>query len=101
MQSQMTSLDHILLSAIAMLSSGLVGLWRYYTTRERDSAKLIFALLQRLAFERGVHPPSTKSTPTNVDAVEARALAMKELNGEIEALVKAFLNSDPPKKAKP
>lgn len=93
----MMSQETLLISAIAAMASGMVGLWRHSVSQQKDSARLIFALLQRLALERGERPPSTKSTPAHVDHVEARQLAMKELNGEIEKLVKQYLNSEPPK----
>jgi hypothetical protein len=101
----MTSLDTLLISAIVGTVAGIAALWRYAVQlnqqardAEKESSRLIFALLQRLALARGERPPSTISTSTNIDNVEAKAMALKELNGEIEHLLKEFLDSEPPTK---
>lgn len=105
----MTALDSLLIAAITALVGGIVGLWRYIIAQahsrlvdQQESARLIFALLQRLALERGEKPPLTKSSPHDLHPDEAKALAKKELNGEIESLVKAYLASElPPRMSLP
>jgi hypothetical protein len=104
----MTSLDSLLISAIIGVVSGIVALWRHTVVLNRqwqedqqENARLIFALLQRLAFERGDKPPPTVSTPQSPDHAEAKKLALKELNGELEALLRQYLSDIPPRFSKP
>lgn len=99
----MTSLETLLVSAIVALVGGIVALWRFNNrlqdergSDQREAARLVFALLQRLSLERGGRPPRTHSTASAPDYHEARELARKELNGEIEVLLKQYLDSDLP-----
>jgi hypothetical protein len=101
----MNSLETLLISAIVALVGGIVGLWRMNNSLQnarqddqKEASRLIFATLQRLALERGQRPPSTISTSTNPNFIEAKSLAMKELNGEIENLLQQYLDSQPPTK---
>lgn len=101
----MTPLETLLVSAIVGLCGAIALLWRYivglHATARAEatgSARLIFALLQRLALVRGERPPPTMSTPTNPINIEAKALALKELNGEIDRLLAEYLESERPTK---
>lgn len=101
----MTPFETLLVAAITGLVGAIGIMWRYIvglqTERQDDqkeAARLIFATLQRLALERGMRPPNTISTSTNPAYLEAKTLAMKELNGEIDTLLKQYLDSEPPTK---
>lgn len=101
----MTPLDTLLLSAIGGLVAAVVALWRHNSVLaaarlrdQQEASRLVFALLQRIAFFRGERAPSTISTPENPNFVEAKTLAVRELNGEIDALLKSYLDSEPPTK---
>lgn len=101
----MSPLDTLLVSAIVGLVGGVVAMWRQsnalhdqWQTDQRESARLIFGLLQRIAVFRDEKPPATLSTAERPQFVEAKALAVKELNGEIEQMLRQFLDSEPPTK---
>jgi hypothetical protein len=106
----MTPLDTLLIGAIVSLC-GVVGLlFRLYAAekdgRRKDvaeAAQLIFALMSRVKAFKREPPPKTASDwddePTTgiikARFKEASALANDELNGEVERLVKDFLNGTP------
>ena len=99
----MSAFDTLLVSAIVALATAIAVLWRQnasLTTQWRDdqteSSRFIFALLQRIAVFRGQDPPPTNSTAAAPQFDEAKKLAAKELNGELERLVKQYLESVPP-----
>lgn len=97
------------LELVVGLTLGLCGalgvVWRWgirlndeLHEEKRESTRLIFGLLQRLAIARGELPPPTLSTPENPQAIEAKALALKEIDGELEDLLRAYLDSERPTK---
>lgn len=99
----MTSLEPLLVSAIVALVGGIVALWRHNSMiqnaryeDQRESSRLVFALLQRISIYRGETPPPTVSTPQNPNYEEAKKLAARELNGQIEAMLRAYLETEPP-----
>lgn len=107
------SLDPItvaLFSAIGALASVVAYLHRenraLHQARLSDknqSAKLIFALLQKRRDERGEPPPPTatewQDEPTTKVTerafLEAEAHARSELNGELEELCRRYLSNTP------
>lgn len=99
----MSPLESLLVTAITGLVGAVLALWRQ-NNRLRDaaraeqleSARLIFALLQRVALFRGELPPRTASTPSAPDLAEAKAIAVREMNGELDALLRDYLDSSPP-----
>lgn len=91
----MTPLETVLISAIVALTSGIVALWRVHEAEKKETARLIFALLQRHALMVGQLPPPTQSTIEAPQLPEAQKLAVKALNGEIEQYVKDYLESSP------
>ena len=103
----MTALDTMLASAIVALAGAVVALWRWGQTAQQariadqhEAAKLIFALLQRISLTHGGTPPKTVSTSQRPEYGEARTLALSELNGEIDTLLRQFLDSDAPRRSR-
>lgn len=101
----MSPLETLLLSAVGGLCAAIVALWRRNDALaaarladQQEASRLVFALLQRIAYFRGERAPQTVSTPENPNFVEAKKLATRELNGEIETLLKSYLDSEPPTK---
>lgn len=99
----MSALDTLFVSAIVTLAAAVGALWRQNTllnrqwqADQREASRLIFALMQRIAVFRGESPPATVSTPETPQFAEAKKLATRELNGEIEKLLKAYLDTIPP-----
>lgn len=103
----MTPTETLLLSAIGGLCAVVVALWRQLSHErteaiheKRTDARLIFALLSRLSFARSERPPPTVSTPERPNIVEARALAVQAINGELETLLTDYLDGPPTKPGK-
>lgn len=100
------SVTTLLLSAITILGGVIAFLYRDKAIVQkecerdkRESAKLIFALLQKLALTRSEAPPPTISTLEKPQIEEAKKLALRELDADIEQQVKAYLSSDTPPSA--
>lgn len=99
------TLDQALIAAVATLS-GVIGLlWRLWMSErtkaqidQREATRLIFALLGERAMRRGEKPPPTASTVESPQFPEAAKLANEALSDDVETLLKAYLESDPPPK---
>lgn len=99
----MSYLETLLLGAVTTLAGVVAMLWRYSVQLnaarvddQRASARVVFALLGKLAASRGVTPPPTCSTPEKPSLAEAHTLARAELNGDTETLLRNYLASVPP-----
>jgi len=99
----MSALESVLIAAITGLAGAVAALWRQnanlngeWRADQLEASRLIFALLQRLALYRGTNPPPTVSTPADPQFEEAKKLAVREVNGEIETLLKSYLASSYP-----
>lgn len=90
------TLEPYLLSAIGALASAIAVVWRQLQTERRENAKIIFALLGKVADARNELPPPTVSTVERPVIEEAKKLAMRALGADWEPQVRAYLKSDPP-----
>ena len=106
----MTPLDALLISTIVSLA-GVVGfLWKQNNglrdqqrKDQLDSSRLIFGLMAKVTAARRQTPPATISEwedepntqVTKAQFTEAKKVANNELNGDVEMLVKNFLNGTP------
>lgn len=95
----------LLITAISVLAGAIAMLWRQLLVERnaadadrREASRLIFALLQQRASARGETAPPTVSTPAEPQFGEAKKLASRALNGDIEKLLTDFLASDRPPK---
>lgn len=102
----MTTLETLLVSAIATLGAVVGVLWRALNiARERadkdrrEASRLLFGLLGARAAQRCELPPVTRSTPDAPQFHEAKALAVEALNGDLERMVREYLTepSVPPR----
>lgn len=113
----MSSWAALILTGYPVLASAIVALWRYIVRlqEQRDAlqdarradqleaSKLMFALLEKLRNPR-FPPPATVSEwedepdtgVTFEQFKEAKKLAAKEVNGDIESLVRNYLRTSPP-----
>lgn len=106
----MTALETILLGAIASLCGAIAFLFRSYTAEkdarrkdQADAAQLIFGLMSRVkAFKREPAPPTSSDWDdepttgiTRARFAEAKGMAENELNGDVERLVRDFLQVTP------
>ena len=96
--------DALLLTAIGTLAAAIGVLWRHLVLErrahdddKRSDARLILALLADRARARSERPPPTVSTPEKPISVEARALAAQALNGDVESLLRDYLEGPPTK----
>lgn len=96
--------DAILLSVIGALAGAIGVLWRQliverhdHDAQKRTDARLIFALLAERAKTHGEPFPPTMSTPEKPNSVEARSLAVRALNGDVESLLRDYLDGPPTK----
>lgn len=96
--------DTVLLAAIGALAGAIGVLWRQLLVERRDrdaekrtDARLIFALLGERAKTHGEPYPPTMSTPERPNSVEARSLAVRALNGDVETLLRDYLDGPPTK----
>lgn len=96
--------ETLLLGAIASLAGVVAVLWRQLLAERHKgdaerhhSSRLIFALLAELARARRTPLPTTQSTPEKPQYIEATALAEKALNGDIDDLLRDYLEGPPTK----
>lgn len=101
--------EQLLLSAIAALAAAVVALYglrerdnRAWRRDQKEATRLIYALLGRVHELRGSCPSSersewdedTKVSPRQFD--EAKQAVRVEVNGDLERLVRRYLESEPP-----
>lgn len=94
----------LLVGAIVGLVGAIGVLWRQLLIERRAKdeekardARLVFALLGERARSRSERPPPTVSTPERPDMLEARALAIQALNGDLDDRLRDYLDGPPTK----